>query len=61
MTYLSYRELLEILSEFTEEELNMSVTLFDAAEDEFYTVQTVVYAGEEYSDVVESEQPVLVF
>ena len=55
----TYRQLLEALQELTEDELDLSVTLYDSQREEYYPLN---YCGKtEGDDVVDHDHPILIF
>ncbi len=55
----TYRQLLEALQELTEDELDLSVTLYDLQREEYYPLDHCNKTKE--ADVLDSDHPILIF
>ncbi len=47
---MTYKDLLEILSELNEEQLNMDVTVYDSIDDEFFPIDEILTAENDVLD-----------
>ena len=59
---MTYRELLISLANLSNEQLNMDVTVYDSAEENFYkTIGNIRISSSDTNDVLDSNHPFLLF
>ena len=58
---ITYRQLAEQISAFTEEQLDSNVTIFDKYEDEYYGEKVELVFTTEDCDTLDPEHPILRF
>ena len=56
----SYRDLLKHLQTFTEDQLDMTVTVYEKHQDEFFPVQSFEVTGDE-PDILDGNHPYISF
>lgn len=59
MATLTYRQLQQLLSSFTEEELDMNVSVYHVDMDEFYPVDTTIGRADSFQDSLDEGHPFL--